>query len=304
NLFFKVKKTWYELYHIDQSIQITRENIDILETFESLATSRYETAQASQVDILRVQIEKEDLVTRVALLQDTKNTLQQRLAELLNRPESLQPDIPDTLAAQELPLLVPELKQKTLQQNPRLTKLDFEAASARSAIDVARKEGLPKFGLGADYIFTGERDVTLAGNGKDAIVARVGIQIPLYRKKYRAQKKQAQLRLQAVQNRQEATQNQLLTTFEETLRDFYNARRRVSLYKDIQIQRTRQALDILTEEYATAAADFEELLRLQRKLLEFQLAREEAIVDQNTAVAFTEYLYGKYNMNPDEIKIH
>src|SRR5699024_10226552 len=177
NLFFKVKKTWYELYHIDQSIQITRENIDILETFESLATSRYETAQASQVDILRVQIEKEDLVTRVALLQDTKNTLQQRLAELLNRPESLQPDIPDTLAAQELPLLVPELKQKTLQQNPRLTKLDFEAASARSAIDVARKEGLPKFGLGADYIFTGERDVTLAGNGKDAIVARVGIQI-------------------------------------------------------------------------------------------------------------------------------
>ena len=304
NLFLKVKKTWYELYHIDQSIQITQENIDILETFESLATSRYETAQAGQVDILRVQIDKEDLITRAALLEDSKNALVQRLAELVNRPELLQPNIPDTLAAQELPLPIPELKKKTLQQNPRLTKLDFEAASARSAIDVARKEGLPKFGLGADYIFTGERDVTLAGNGKDAIVARVGIQIPLYRKKYRAQKKQAQLRLQAVQNRQEATQNQLLTTFEETLRDFYNARRRVSLYKDIQIQRTRQALDILTEEYATAAADFEELLRLQRKLLEFQLAREEAIVDQNTAVAFTEYLYGKYNMNPDEIKIH
>lgn len=302
NLFFKVKKTWYELYYIDQSIRIIRENIDILETFESLALNRYETAQASQADVLRVQIDKEDFKVRAASLQDSKNALLQRLAELVNRPESLKPDIPDTLIAQELPLPVPELKQMTLQRNPRLTKLDFEAASARSAIDVARKEGLPKFGLGADYIFTGERDVTLAGNGKDAIVARVGIQIPLYRKKYRAQKKQAQLRLQAVENRQIDTQNSLLTTFEETLRDFYDARRRVSLYKDIQIQRTRQALDILTEEYTTAATDFEELLRLQRKLLEFQLAREEAIVDQNTAVAFMEYLYGKYNVNPEEIK--
>src|SRR5699024_3132480 len=134
------------------------------------------------------------------------------------------------------------------------------------------------------------------------MVARVGIQIQLYRKKYRAQKKQAQLRLQAVENRQIDTQNSLLTTFEETLRDFYDARRRVSLYKDIQIQRTRQALDILTEEYATAAPDLEELLRRQRQLLEFQLAREKAIVDQNTAVAFMEYLYGKYNVNPEEIK--
>jgi hypothetical protein len=134
-------------------------------------------------------------------------------------------------------------------------------------------------------------------------VGRIGIQIPLYRKKYRAQEKQAQLRLQAVRDRMESTQDGLLTTFQETLRDFYDARRRVALYKDIQIQRTRQALDILTEEYATSATDFEELLRLQRKLLEFQLAREEAVVDQNTAVAYTEYLYGKYNVEPEEIEM-
>ncbi|HLR31518.1 MAG TPA: TolC family protein [Fodinibius sp.] len=302
HLFFKVKKTWYELYHIGQSIGITRENINILETFESLVTSRYETAQASQVDILRVQIEKEDLKVRAAELEDSKGALLQRLAELVNRPEQVQADIPDTLAAQGLPLPMPELKQMTLQQNPRLLKLDFKAASARSSIRVAQKEGLPKFALGGDYIFTGKRDIALANNGKDAIMARVGIQIPLYRKKYRAREKQVQLQLKAVQNRQEATQNQLLTTFEETLRDFYDARRRVSLYKDIQIQRTRQALNILIEEYTTSATDFEELLRLQRKLLEFQLAREEAIVDQNTAVAFMEYLYGKYNTDTEEIE--
>jgi outer membrane protein TolC len=302
-LFFNVKNTWYRLYLIDQSIQITQENINILETFESLVTSRYETAQASQVDILRVQIEKEDLNVREAELKDSKKVLQQRFNELLNRSETLRVDIPDTLVANVLPLPVPELKQMTLQQNPQVTKLDYQAASARSDIKVAQKEGLPKFGIGVDYILTGQRDVALADNGKDAILGRVSISIPLWRKKYRAQEKQAQLQLQAVQDRQTATQNRLLTTLEETLRDFYDAKRRVSLYKDIQIQRTRQALDILTEEYATSATDFEELLRLQRKLLEFQFAREEAVVDQNTAVAFTEYLYGKYNVKPEEIEL-
>jgi outer membrane protein TolC len=304
-LFFNLKKTWYQLYLIDTSIPITDENIEILETFESLAINRYETAQASQVDVLRVQIEKEDLITKAALLRDSKKALQQQLYELLNRSEPLQAGIPDTLAAEPLPLAVPDLKQMTLKQNPRLTKLDFEAASARSTIEVAQKEGLPKFNLGVDYIVTGEGPLTPVppDNGKDVIIGQFNIQIPLYRKKYRAQKKQAQLQLQAVQDRQIATENSLLTTLEETLRDFYDARRRVSLYKDIQIQRTRQALDILTEEYATSATDFEELLRLQRKLLEFQLAREEAVVDQNTAVAFTEYLYGKYNVKPEEIEM-
>jgi outer membrane protein TolC len=124
SLFFNIKKTWYRLYLIDQSIQITRKNIDILETFESLATSRYETAQASQVDILRVQIEKEDLNVREAELEDSKKVLQQRLNEFLNRRETQQVDIADTLAANVLPLPVPELKQMTLQQNPRITKLD------------------------------------------------------------------------------------------------------------------------------------------------------------------------------------
>jgi len=50
--------------------------------------------------------------------------LQQRFNELLNRSETLRVDIPDTLAANVLPLPVPELKQMTLQQNPRMTKLD------------------------------------------------------------------------------------------------------------------------------------------------------------------------------------
>lgn len=300
-LFYEVHKKWYQLYHIEQSIRIMRGNISILETFESLAMRRYEAGQVGQVDVLRVQIEKEDLKTRLELMADNRKVALQEFRELLNTDSGENIRTADSLQMRDLELNLQEIEKRIMDQNAQLSRLDFEAASAKSTIELARKEGLPKFGLGVDYVVTGERDMVLTDNGKDAFMARAGIQIPLYRKKYKAKEREAEINLQSVQYRQAATQNRLISQLEQAMRDYDDARRRVLLYRDVQIQRTRQAINILTEKYATSATDFEELLRLQRKLLDYELARETAVVDQNTAVAFIEYLYGKYNINPEEI---
>lgn len=302
-LFYEVYRTWYKLYRIDQSIRILKENIEILETFESLATQRYENNQVGQVDVLRVQIEKEDLKTQLELLKDDKKVAMQSCKELLNRPGGEQVMIPDTLVGRTLEVSVPDLQQAVLQQNPRLSKADYEASSARSSVEAARKEGLPKFGLGLDYIVTGQRNMVLPDNGRDAIMGRAGVQIPLYRKKYQAKERQARIELNTVQSQRTAEENRLQTELKQTLRDYYDGQRRVELYTDVQIQRTRQAIDILTEQYATGDTDFEELLRFQRKLLDYELSQLEAVVDQNSALAQIEYLYGKYNLNPEDIEL-
>lgn len=301
-LFYRVQKQWYELYQIDQSIRILQENIEILETFESLATQRYENDQVGQVDVLRVQIEKEDLKTHLELLKDNKTVTLQEFNELLNRSEGNEITIDDTLKSQRLAMSRAEIEQAVLQQNPNLAKIDYEVSSARSSIKAARKEGLPKFDLGLDYVITDERNMVMPDNGQDAIMARVGIQIPLYRKKYQAKERQARIELKTTQNRRSAAENHLQTQLEQALRNYHDGKRRVALYKDVQIQRTRQVIDILTQQYATGDTDFEELLRLQRKLLDYELAQVKAVVDQNSAVAQIEYLYGKYNISPDEIE--
>lgn len=232
---------------------------------------------------------------------DNRKVALQEFRELLNTDSGENIRTADSLQMRDLELNLQEIEKRIMDQNAQLSRLDFEAASAKSTIELARKEGLPKFGLGVDYVVTGERDMVLTDNGKDAFMARAGIQIPLYRKKYKAKEREAEINLQSVQYRQAATQNRLISQLEQAMRDYDDARRRVHLYRDVQIQRTRQAINILTEKYATSATDFEELLRLQRKLLDYELARETAVVDQNTAVAFIEYLYGKYNINPEEI---
>lgn len=301
-LFYQVQAAWYRLYEIDRSIRIMQENITILETFESLATRRYETAQVSQVDILRVQVEKEDLKTQLELLKDNYRVAVQEFNELLNRPAGKEVVITDSLQAQELLVSQQKLKEMVARQNSRLQKLDYQVSAARSSINVARKKGMPTFGLGVDYMITGERDMAMADNGRDAIIARGSIKIPLFRKKHRARERQAELELRSVQEQRHAAENKLQTQLDRALRDYEDAQRRFTLYQEKQIQRTEQAIDILIEEYANAEVDFEELLRLQQKLLDYELARETALVDQNTAVALVDYLSGKHNMKQADIE--
>ncbi len=72
--------------------------------------------------------------------------------------------------------------------------------------------------------------------------------------------------------------------------DMTDANNRLSLYLE-QTRIAEQALQILVDAYSTGGKDFEEILRIQRMLLKYQLETAKAIKDKNTAVAAMEALY-------------
>lgn len=294
NLFYEVKATWYDLYVLKEKMDILKENISILETLESIALQKYETAEGGQADVLQVQIELEDLRINKRKLQDDQEVLRQKFKALLHT-DSLALDNTLDIIPKEPSTTTPELKQRMLTENPNLNQLAFQEQAAKNSVSVAKLDGLPAFGLGFDYIFTGKREVIMPANGRDAFMARLSIKVPLYRNKYNAQRKQAVLKRNAFQQRQLSKKDNLLTNLEKSMRDYRDAKRRRTLYDQIQIDKTRQTIDILTEKYSTSNTDFEEILRLQRRLLNYQQAREEAVGKQNTAVARIELLTGYYN---------
>lgn len=298
-LFMEVERKWYKLYRLERSIALIRENLEIVETFETLATQNYETGQTGQVDVLRVQIEKEDLKSRLEQERDNREVALREFRELLNREDGSPVAVPDTLEARSLPMERLELLQAVRRNNPRLEADRHAISSSEYALDAARLDGYPTMGLGLDYMVTGEGNMATRENGRDAVVARAGIRIPLNRGKYKAMQEQARLELRSADARSEAAANRLHTELEQALRDFTDAGRRLDLYGTVQIERTLQALDILTEQYAVASTDFEELLRMQRKLLDYELAREVALSDQRAALARIDYLYGRHNVSPE-----
>tara|TARA_R110000744_G_scaffold192153_1_gene311296 strand:- start:141 stop:767 length:627 start_codon:yes stop_codon:yes gene_type:complete len=202
--------------------------------------------------------------------------------------------VPDTLATIAFKEGKNTLLDSIIAQNPVLKGLDYEILSLEAEQDVARKMGLPSFSLGFAYTNISPRtDVNMPDNGKDALIfPQVGVRIPIYRNKYQSMLKEKELLSTSVSNRKENKVNQLETDLAKGWRDYSDAVRRVSLYKRL-VRYADQSRDILIAQYTTAGSDFEEVLRMERQLLRYELELEKARADQNTFVAYINYLTGK-----------
>ena len=97
-LFFNVRGTYYDLYVLVAATNITRENIRLLQSFRQLANVRLESANGSAVDLLRVEMDLEELQNQLLYLEDSRIPIQARFNELLNTATPMDIIVPDTLA--------------------------------------------------------------------------------------------------------------------------------------------------------------------------------------------------------------
>ncbi|HYW95524.1 MAG TPA: TolC family protein, partial [Bacteroidales bacterium] len=283
------------LYVTGKAIDITTNNLKILNSFKSLALVKIEAGSASTVDGLRLEMEIGDLENQLAYLKDNYQTLQVTFNNLLNVDRQREVWLPDTLQTVE-PDVAPEAIMDSITlQNHQLRQLDNMLDAYKAREEVASKAGKPSFSIGIDYMVIGNTDASMAGNdgGKDAIVfPAVGISIPLYRKKYNAMVQEASLMQQATENKKADKVNTINTIWSRTNRDWQDGKRRVALYQR-QLGYAKKSLSILESAYSTDGKNFEEVLRMERKVLKYALELEKARADQNAAVAFINYLTGK-----------
>lgn len=294
DLFKQVKVTFDDLYYLQKATQITQENLELLASFKELARVNFEGARAGFADVLRVQIEEEALQNQLQYLEEGRLPLLTQLEQLLNENLAESIVLPDSLWQEELLASKDSIFQTILANNPRLEALRYEARAYASQATVAKKMGLPSFTLGGSYTSIAERtDMEMPNNGQDAILfPQVGIRLPLYRKKYRAMEKQALLQEEAAQLSQESTQDQLLTELEQIYRNYLDAQRRIALNRRLA-DLAERTLGLLQTEFMTGEADFEEIIRLQQQLLDYQLQEEQARVEQNNYVYSIHYLMGE-----------
>lgn len=303
-LFYNLEVLWGEIYKSEEQIRIANENLEIVNTLVNISLIKYETGLVPQIDVLRAQIEQEDIKTNIELLKDNQKLLIKRFNELRNVDPNSKITLPQSLPVEESILIEQEEWIALIRaQNPNLNQLRFKEEAANSNIDNARNNGLPSFGIGLDYIATDERsDIpALTDNGKDAWIARLSIKVPIFRSKYRAQEEEARLQRAATQDRLEARDNQILTDFYTALKDIEDARRRFELFDQKQIQRIEQAVNILLQSYANDNSQFEEILRLERQRFSYELERVIAHTDEFQSMSYLNYLSGAQNITPQEI---
>jgi outer membrane protein TolC len=291
NLFNEVKSAYFNLYFNKKAIAIMLENIEILQSFQRLATIKVEAGMVSIVDEYRIEMEINELENQLALLKDKEFVLEVMFNNLLNTDEIEIISVPVDLWRNDFHLSKQAALDSVSRYNHQLLSIDFQQAALEYKRDVAKRSGNPNFKVGFDYTFIGKGENNLAG--KDAFIfPSVGLTIPLYRDKYKA-KVQEVLYLEAAKSFEKENKNNMLETlFENGWKDYSDGNRRIHLY-ETQLDLALKSIKILETEYATGNKNFEEILRMERKVLKYHLEKEKAIADKQAAISFLNYLMGK-----------
>ena len=77
-----------------------------------------------------------------------------------------------------------------------------------------------------------------------------------------------------------------------------DAERRIKLYNE-QEELAQKTTELLLTEFSTSGADYEEVLRMQYKVLDYGFKHIEAVTDYNTSVAMAEKLMNSVKIEED-----
>ena len=290
-LYFDVSAAYFPLYELREWIKIEERNIAILESYKTISNSKFKNGNGTLVDVLRVDIMLKEAKTTLGILNKKEKPLMASFNKLLNRDEMQPVAITDTIVVE--PVLSGYNKDAFIVDHPLMNSIDLKTKASEASERAAIKQGFPKLGLGLDYVMVGERtDMTLVDNGKDVLMPMLTVTLPIFRGKYKAAVKEAQLMQESYSFQKKEIANSLNSNYEMALFDIRQQTDLVSLF-DEQIEESKQALNLLYTAYGNSGKDFEEVLRMQQQLLKYDKLKITALSQYRIAMAKLDYITAK-----------
>ena len=286
-LIVSVSESYYKLYVNKAKQAVLTENIELLDTYETLALTSVEVGKASAVDVFRLQIRQNELEQLQQVLEYDFLAEQTAFNNLLNRDNTIEVSIVASLTMPSEPL---EITFQNLALHPELLKYDKLFASVEKSELLNQKESSPMIGFGLDYIAISERpNMNFNDNGKDIVMPMVSVSIPIFNKKYKSKTKQNKLQQQEIEFQKQDRLNTLETLLEKAINDRKSAR----ISYNTQVKNLKQAKDaesILVRSYETGTIDFNDVLDIQELQLKFQINQIESIKNYYLQTTIINYL--------------
>lgn len=291
-LMSEVKMSFYELWQIREIIELERENLRILESYKELATTRIRSGEGKLSNVYRVQLEIEETETRIKILENQLEQLKRNFNRILNTEAGAGVELPDTLLASES-----FSRLDSINQHPAVARLGQMKEGATYRVSAARKSALPSFGLSLDYVMVGERsDMTVPDNGKDVVMPMVSLSLPIWQRQYSAARKEAELQQTQYQLELDNAVNRLSSQVDLELFRTMEAQDEMQLYRK-EILLAHKTLELTITDYTNGREDFEEILRLQQKIIQYKKQHLKAYLAYLDSRARLEYFNYRITTN-------
>jgi outer membrane protein TolC len=294
----RLKLAYFDLGYVDEAIQVVNEDLGLLRHFETLAQARYAQGIGLQQSVVKLQAEITRDRNRLEILNRQRTDAEASLNTFLDRPP--QQPIPQVLLPAPLPM---EIDYHSLYEAGRLNRPELKAAFLRiekneKGIQLARREYWPDVTVGAGYIYVNGRQDPAgkenppADNGKDIYSVSVGVNIPIFRRKYDAGVLEASERfLSAKENYRD-----LLNSVEVSVRSIGfrigTIQNQISLFDNALLPQADQALRSSEAAYSTGVLGVLDLLDSERMLLEVRLGLAQLRSDYLKSLAEMERAIG------------
>lgn len=290
-LHYNVAAAYFPLVELKRLKAIEKANVNILESYKTIANSKFKNGVSPMTDVLRVDIMLKDAQTNLGILNKKEKPLLATFNSLLNRAPGEAVLIQDSLYIQQLPENY--RLDSLLTNSPMLDALDLKRKASEASEIATQRQGYPKIGFGLDYTIVGKRsDMDVEDNGKDILMPMVSVSIPLFTKRYVSARKEAKLMQEKYSLQKEETINSLTSNYESVWFQIQQQNDLIELYQE-QIFESEQTLNLLFSSYANSGKDFEEVLRMQQQLLKYEKMKALAETQYQTAVAQLNYITAK-----------
>jgi outer membrane protein TolC len=237
-------------------------------------------------DVYRIQIEIGDLQNSINLLNNQLITISAQFNSYLNRPQAAIVALPDTLKSENFDPSLLAISESILKNNPMLGMLQFEQQSLEARKQMVTRMSYPMIGVGLNYSLINKNEMSISPmNGKDMIMPEVKVTLPIYRKKYKAMRDEADFLKTANTQNYKTAANSLQTEYYQALQLYQDAQRRTKLYAS-QYQLASKSLDIMFKSFASAGTSLTDILRVRQQTLDYEYQQIEAVADNNTSVAW------------------
>jgi len=283
---YQVKSAYFRALFAEQLVEASTEALAQAERFLEQERLRFQSGRASELDVLRAEVARENLRPRLVEAQNAAELARLNLLRLVGLPLTQRVRLSTALA-------VPSPNERTtvdptdLVRRPALAALENQVEIREGQVKVARGEFLPSIALQMSYgrqIFPTDA-FKLQGDWRTDWSATVGVQIPIFS----GLKRKAELdkaRVELEQARIQLTQTRKLIEMEyEQAR---GERDRALLEIEARTRTVEQAQrvhDLMALRYERGLATQLEVSEARLALLQARTNLAQALVDYHTAEA-------------------
>lgn len=282
----RVKKAFWGYWLAQNNLQTFNENIQIMKRFLEAAKSRYIAGKTTEADVLAADTELGRMEGMLAMGEYEVDSMKALLNSLMNKSpdEALgQPVKPEGAAPA---VDYPSLEKKALQGNFGLSAKKYIYESSRSDSKLSKIEWFPDIMAEAWLGDTSDKNTIMAS-----------MQVPLYFWGKSSQVRSKGLKVQAAFESVEAEKNAVRASLKDMHLRYGRNIKLMKIYETRILPSAQQAVEISESGYRAGKVDFQYLLDMEKKYLEYKTEYNKLTAEGMMYLAELEYIAG-VNIKP------